>query len=233
LGVAADWQVTAFDPKTLQLTVSWGAPGQRGPGGAQGDGTATLTLNLGNASASGPFQGQIFTTKGTKTISGTWSVTFHPAANTKLSGTVDGAFTGTASYVGNVSGKVSGSWTASVLPNGTITGGGTGTYNGGNLSVSSYGTVCICGTWSATLQQAANGQYQLVGAWTHPVVSGTLDGNGGGPVSWTLNLATVPMQATGDFSGQTNFPVTVPFLGAITVGVDTNGSWTATLPVNN
>jgi hypothetical protein len=233
LGVAGSWQVTAFDPVAKSIAISWAGPGMRGPGGNQGDGSATLALDLNTATASGAFHGQVYTDNGIKTLNGTWTIRFQPAANTKLSGNVQGSFSGNASFVGAVSGSATGTWAARLLADGTIVGEGNGTYNGGNINVSGYGVVCICGTWAANLVKDANGQYQLAGAWTHPDVSGTLGGVGGGAMTWKLDLSTVPLQASGNFSGSTAFTVSVPLLGTITVPIAASGNWSATLPLVN
>lgn len=233
LGVAGNWQVTSFDIASKRLAITWAAPGQRGPGGVQGDGSVALNLDLGTATASGNFQGQVYTDKGIKTLTGTWTIRFQPAANTKVSGSVQGSFTGNASYVGAVSGGVTGSWAARLLADGSVVGEGNGSYDGGNINVPGYGTVCICGTWGANLVKDGSGQYKLVGAWTHPDVSGTLGGVGGGAMTWKLNLGTIPMQASGDFSGSTSFTVSVPLLGTMTVPIAASGAWNATLPVGN
>lgn len=233
LGAAGTWQVTAFDAVNKRITISWAGPGKRGPGGNQGDGSAVLNLDLSNATASGQFQGQVYTDNGVKTLNGTWTIRFQPTANAQISGSVQGSFSGSASYVGAVNGNVTGSWTVRLLADGSIVGEGNGTYNGGNINVASYGTVCICGTWAANLSQAADGQYQLVGAWTHPDVSGTLGGVGGGTVIWKLDLSSVPLRASGNFSGSTAFSVSVPVLGSITVPISASGNWNATLPLAN
>ncbi len=233
LGIAGAWSVSSFDVASKALNITWSGPGQRGPGGNQGDGSAKLTLDLSNATAQGAFQGQIYTGQGVKTVTGTWNIRFQPAANTKVNGSVNGSFSGTASFVGAVSGQATGTWAARVLADGSIVGEGQGSYNGGNINVPLYGPVCICGTWSANLQKDANGQYLLVGAWTHPDISGTLSGVGGGAVTWQLNINSVPLQASGNFTGTTNFSVSAPVIGNITVPIQAQGNWTATLPLSN
>lgn len=233
-GLAGAWTMDSYDPLTKTIHVSWTAPGGRGPVSASGgaDGSVALVVDTARGVATGDFNGAVYTPAGTKTIAGTWTVQFQGAANATISGKVQGEFSGSASYVGNVAGSVSGDWTARVMPDGSVVGTASGSYDGGNIAVPGYGTICICGTWLANITRGGNGQYQLEGGWTHPVVSGNLAGSGGGPLVWYLDVATSPMQASGNFGGQVSFQVSIPMFGTMAVPVSVNGNWTATLPLN-
>jgi hypothetical protein len=234
LGLAGNWTIASYDHASKTIHVTWNGPGDRGPVSASGnaDGSVALILDVATGTASGAFDGQVFTPSGVKTVSGTWTVRFQGLPNATASGQVDGAFSGTASYVGNVSGGVTGDWTVRILADGSITGTASGSYDGGNVTVAGYGTICICGTWTANLLQGEDGQYQLQGSWTHPVVSGNLAGSGGGPLVWYINVAASPMQASGSFSGQVTFTVSVPVIGTMDIPISVSGDWSATLPLN-
>jgi hypothetical protein len=234
IGLSGTWTMASYDPLTNTIHVSWMAPGERGPLSAAGvaDGAVTLVVDTARGIATGDFTGQAFTPAGTKTITGTWTVQFQGLANGTISGRVAGQFSGSASYVGAVSGTVSGDWSVRVLADGSVAGSASGTYDGGSIAIPGYGSICICGTWLANVSQGENGQYRLEGGWTHPVVSGNLEGSGGGPLVWYLDVSTTPIQASGDFSGRVGFVVSVPVLGTMSVPVSVNGSWTATLPIN-
>lgn len=226
-GIAGSWQVTGYNSVTKTISISWTAPGGRGPSSGSADGSVALVVDTATGTATGPFQGQFFTPDGIKSISGTWTVRFMGAANSVVTGKIQGSFSGSASYVGNVSGSVSGDWTVRFMPDGSVSGTASGSYDGGNIPVSYYGNVCICGTWIASVSRGSDGKYRLDGSWTHPVVAGTLDGSGGGPIVWYINTDVTPIQASGNFSGSTSFsfpPISIP--------ITTSGSWQATLPIN-
>ena len=232
-GMSGSWQATGFNPATKLISVSWAAPGNNGPTGGTADGSVSLVVDTATGIATGGFQGQIYTSSGIKTVSGTWTVQFQGLANSVVTGKVQGSFSGTASYVGAVSGTASGDWTVRFMPDGSVTGTAGGSYDGGNIAVPGYGSVCICGTWTATLSQGSDGKFRLDGSWTHPVVSGTLNGSGGGPIVWYIDTSTTPMQASGSFSGSTTFSVPLPSpLPAMSLPISTSGSWQATLPIN-
>ncbi len=234
LGLAGNWTIASYDHQTKTIHVTWNGPGDRGPVSASGnaDGSVALLLDVASGTASGAFDGQIFTPDGVKTVAGTWTVRFQGLPESTMSGRVEGAFSGTASYVGNVAGGATGDWSVRILADGSITGTASGSYSGGNVTVPGYGTICICGTWLANLMQGEDGQYQLQGSWTHPVVSGNLAGSGGGPLVWYINVAASPMQASGSFSGQVSFRVSVPIIGTMDIPISVSGEWTATLPLN-
>lgn len=233
-GLSGMWTMASYDSLTNTIHVTWNGPGGRGPVSASGsaDGSVTLVVDTARGIATGDFSGQVFTPTGVKTVTGTWTVQFQGLANSTVSGKVEGDFNGSASYVGNVSGGVTGDWSVRIHADGTVTGSASGSYNGGNIDVPGYGTICICGTWLANVTQGSGGQYQLQGSWTHPVVSGNLEGSGGGPLVWYLDISSTPFQASGDFSGQVTFQVTVPILGAMDIPVSVGGNWTAVLPIN-
>jgi len=232
-GLAGNWTVSGYNAQTKTISITWNGPAGRGPASAgTADGTTTLVLNTATGVATGSFQGQAYTPQGTKTVSGTWSVRFQGTANMTVTGSVQGSFSGTASYVGAVSGAANGNWTVRFMPDGSVVGTASGTYDGGNKSVAGYGSVCICGSWLANVTQGADGQFRLEGSWTHPVVSGTLDGRGGGPIVWYINTSTSPMQATGSFDGSVAFTVSIPFLGTASYPVSVGGNWSAVLPIN-
>lgn len=232
-GISGAWRVTGYSATTKTISVTWAGPGNRGPSSGSSDGSVSLVVDTATGTATGTFQGQVFTDSGVKSISGTWTVRFQGLANTVVTGRVQGSFTGSASSVGAVRGTVSGDWTVRIMPDGSVAGNTTGTYDGGNVGVPGYGSVCICGTWIAVVMRGTDGRYRLEGSWTHPVVSGTLDGAGGGPIVWYLNTDVAPMQATGTFSGATSFTVSLPPpLRSLTVSVSTTGDWNATLPLN-
>lgn len=233
-GIAGNWTVAGYNSQTKSISVTWNAAGGRGPGSGAGtaDGTTTLVVDTATGVATGGFQGQVYTPQGVKTVSGTWTVQFQGAANTVVTGKVQGSFSGSASYVGAVNGTVTGDWTVRVMPDGSVAGTASGSYDGGNIPVAGYGSVCICGTWLANVVRGTDGQFRLEGSWTHPVVSGTLDGRGGGPIVWYINTSTTPMQASGNFDGSVGFTVTIPLLGTVSVPVSTSGTWTAELPLN-
>lgn len=233
-GIAGTWSMVGYDPQTKSISVTWNAAGGRGPvSGAAGtaDGTTTLVVDTASGVATGGFQGQVYTAQGVKTINGTWTVRFQGAADTVVTGRVQGSFGGSASYVGAVNGTVSGDWTVRVMPDGSVAGTASGSYDGGSIAVQGY-TICICGTWLANVVRGSDGQFRLEGSWTHPVVSGTLDGRGGGPIVWYIDTSTSPMQAGGNFDGSVGFSVAIPLLGTQTVPVSVGGTWNATLPLN-
>lgn len=233
-GIAGSWQITGYNAVTNSISVSWVAPGNRGPSLGTADGSGELVVNTATGIATGAFQGQVFTPGGIKTVTGTWTVRFQGAAGSAVSGQIQGSFSGSADYVGSINGAVTGSWTVRLMPDGSVAGTASGSYDGGNIAVSGgYGSVCICGTWIASVSQGADGAFRLDGSWTHPVVSGTLDGSGGGPLVWYIDTSTVPIQATGNFSGATAFTVPLPApLQPVQVSVSTSGNWNATLPIN-
>jgi hypothetical protein len=233
-GLAGTWVMTGYDSLTNTIHVTWTGPGGRGPLSASGsaDGSVSLVVDTARGIATGDFAGSVFTPQGVKTIAGTWTVQFQGLANATVSGKVEGDFSGSASYVGNVGGSVSGDWSVRIQADGSVAGSASGTYDGGNIDVPGYGTICICGTWLANVTRGTDGQYQLQGGWTHPVVSGNLEGSGGGPLVWYLDVSTTPFQASGDFGGQVIFQVTLPMLGAMDIPISVSGNWTATLPLN-
>lgn len=233
-GIAGSWSVAGYNAQTKAISVTWNAAGGRGPASGAGtaDGSATLVVDTTTGVATGGFQGQVYTAQGVKTISGTWTVRFQGAANTVVTGRVQGSFSGTASYVGAVNGTVAGDWTVRFMPDGSVAGTASGSYDGGNVTVAGYGAICICGTWLANVIRGTDGQFRLEGSWTHPVVSGTLDGRGGGPIVWYINVGTTPMQASGNFDGSVGFSVTIPFLGTVSYPVSVGGNWNAALPLN-
>lgn len=231
-GIAGSWQATGYNSTTKTISISWIGPGDRGPSLGSADGSVTLVVDTATGIATGAFQGRVFTPNGTKTINGTWQVQFQGAAQSVVSGQVQGNFSGSADYVGNVNGVVTGNWTVRFMPDGSVAGTASGSYDGGNRTVSGY-TLCICGNWIAVINRGANGTFRLEGSWTHPVVSGTLDGAGGGPLIWYIDTSTSPLQATGNFSGSTVFTVPLPAPApSMSVPVSTSGNWTATLPFN-
>lgn len=232
-GIAGSWQTTGYDTVTKTISVSWVGPGNRGPSLGSADGSVALVVDTATGIATGAFQGQIFTPSGAKTITGTWTVQFQGAANSVVSGQIQGNFSGSADYVGSINGAVTGGWTVRFMPDGSVAGTASGSYDGGNIAVSGYGSVCICGTWIASVNRGADGTYRLDGSWTHPVVSGTLDGSGGGPLVWYIDTSTAPIQATGNFSGATTFTVPLPApMPPMQVPLSTSGTWNATLPIN-
>lgn len=234
LGIAGNWSVAGYNSQTKSISITWNIAGGRGPASGSGtaDGTTTLIVDTATGVATGSFQGQVYTAQGAKTISGTWTVRFQGAANTVVTGTVQGSFSGTASYVGAVNGAVTGDWTVRFMPDGSVAGTASGSYDGGNITVAGYGAVCICGTWLANVIRGTDGQFRLEGSWTHPVVSGTLDGRGGGPIVWYIDTSTSPMQASGNFDGSVGFAVTIPLLGTVSYPVSVSGNWNAVLPIN-
>jgi hypothetical protein len=236
LGLSGTWNIARYDAVAKTISVVWNGPGGRGPvsihATGEADGKVDLILDITSGTATGNFVGQIYTPAGIKTVSGTWTVQFQGLANATVTGSVPGSFSGNASYVGAVSGEVSGAWAIRIMPDGSVVGSASGRYDGGNVDVAGYGSVCICGTWLAHLTQGDDGRYQLAGSWTHPVVSGTLAGSGGGPLLWYLDLSTAPAQASGNFDGQVSFQATVPILGTMAIPITVGGDWTATLPIN-
>jgi|GEM_PF-2888222 len=233
-GIAGNWSVAGYNAQTKSVSVTWNSAGGRGPASGTGtaDGSVTLVVDTATGVATGGFQGQVYTAQGAKTVSGTWTVRFQGAANSVVTGRVQGSFSGTASFVGAVNGTVSGDWTVRFMPDGSVAGTASGSYDGGNIAVAGYGTVCICGTWLANVIRGSDGLFRLEGSWTHPVVSGTLDGRGGGPIVWYINTSTSPMQASGNFDGSVGFAVTLPGLGATSIPISVSGNWNATLPLN-
>lgn len=233
IGVSGSWQVTGYNSATKTISVAWSAPGSRGPSKGTSDGSVNLVVDTATGIASGAFQGQIYTADGTKSISGTWTIRFQGLANTVVTGKIQGTFSGSASYVGNVSGSATGDWVVRFMPDGSVSGTASGTYDGGNIAVPGYGSVCICGTWIAAVSRGTDGKYRLEGSWTHPAVSGTLDGNGGGPIVWYINTDATPIQANGNFLGSTSFSIPMPAPApAISIAISTSGNWEATLPLN-
>lgn len=233
-GIAGTWNVAGYNAQTKSISITWSAAGGRGPASVSGtaDGSTTLVVDTATGVATGGFQGQVYTPQGVKTLSGTWTVRFQGAANSVVTGKVQGTFSGSASYVGAVSGSVTGDWTVRFMPDGSVAGTASGRYDGGNIAVASYGSVCICGTWLANVIKGTDGQFRLEGSWTHPVVSGTVDGRGGGPIVWYINTSTTPMQASGNFDGSVGFAVTIPGLGTLSYPVTVGGNWNAVLPLN-
>ncbi len=227
-GLSGTWQITGYAPATGRISVAWSAPGNRGPLSARGsaDGNVSLMLDPATGKATGAFTGQFYTDNGIKTVNGTWTVTFQNPAVATIKGSVQGTFLGTASFVGNVAGSATGTWTARLLPDGSITGSANGTYDGGNVAVPIYGTVCICGTWTGTLSRSSQGVFSFEGSWTHPNVNGTADGQGGGPMSWAIDTGTTPFRANGSFSGSTSFNFLL-----FTIPISASGTWSATLPI--
>lgn len=237
VGIAGSWQVIGYNAATKAISVTWTAPDNRGPtsGLANGsaDGSVTLIVDTATGIATGAFQGQFFTPDGTRNITGTWTVQFQGFADNTVTGQIQGNFSGNADYVGSVNGTVSGDWLVRFMPDGSVSGTASGSYDGGNIVVGGYGSVCICGTWIALVTRDADGQFRLEGSWTHPVISGTLGGSGGGPIVWYINPDTNPIQANGTFSGSTVFtvPLSLP-MPPISVAVSTSGNWNAILPIN-
>lgn len=237
IGIAGSWQVIGYDAATKAISVTWTAPDNRGPisGSASGsaDGSVTLVVDTATGIATGAFQGQFFTPDGPRNITGTWTVQFQGFADNIVTGQIQGNFSGIADYVGSVNGTVSGDWLVRFMPDGSVSGTASGSYDGGNIVVAGYGSVCICGTWIALVTRDAGGQFRLEGSWTHPVISGTLGGSGGGPIVWYINPDTNPIQANGTFSGSTVFtvPLSLP-IPPISVAVSTSGNWDAILPID-
>ena len=231
-GIAGTWTMASYNAATKTINVTWTAPGNRGPTSASGSGTAdgsvTMVVDTATGLAKGNFTGQFFTDSGTKTINGTWTVQFQGLASSEITGKVQGGFNGSASFIGNIKGTVDGTWLVRVMPDGSVTGTASGTYTGEKIYTYSGYNVCVCGTWVALLTKGSDGQFRLEGSWTHPDISGTLGGSGGGPIVWYIDVSKVPLQASGTFSGSTGFPV--PIIQSI--NISTNGSWTATLPIN-
>ncbi len=233
VGIAGNWNVTAYNPQTRTIAIAWQGPDSRGPGGNGGvDGTSTLVIDTTTGVATGGFQGQIFTPQGTKTVTGTWTMRLQAAANTVVTGGVQGSFNGSASFVGAVNGMATGTWTLRILPDGSVAGTANGSYDGGKVSVPGYGQMCICGTWLANITRGTNGQFRFEGSWTHPLASGTLDGRGGGPVVWNIDIGTVPIQASGSFDGMVGLTVPLPIIGTGSYPVNVTGNWVAVLPIN-
>lgn len=231
-GIAGTWTMASYNAATKTISVTWAAPGNRGPatsGSGTADGSVTMVVDTATGLATGSFTGQFFTADGAKTINGTWTVQFQGLPASEVTGKVQGNFAGTASYLGNISGTVDGTWLVRFMPDGSVTGTANGTYNGGNHMVGDY-NVCVCGTWVALLTKGSDGQFRLEGSWTHPDISGTLGGSGGGPIVWYIDTSTVPIQASGNFSGSTSF--TIPLPGIQPVAISTSGNWTATLPID-
>lgn len=233
IGISGSWQVTGYNSATNTISVSWVGPGNRGPSKGTSDGSVNLVVDTATGIASGSFQGQIYTADGAKNISGTWTIRFQGLSNNVVTGKIQGTFSGSASYVGNIGGSVTGDWVVRFMPDGSVSGTASGRYDGGNISLGDYGSVCICGTWIASVNRGSDGQFRLEGSWTHPMVTGTLDGSGGGPIVWYINTATNPIQANGNFSGSTVFtiPMTAP-IPAQSISITTSGNWEATLPIN-
>lgn len=231
-GIAGNWQTKSFDPTTLSLAVNWAAADNRGPSGGTADGSVALKIDLATATASGNFTGQVYTANGLKTVTGTWNVRFVGNASSVVNARIQGSFAGTASFVGNVTGNVAGVVAVHVLNDGTVTAAATGTFNGGNITVPGAGTVCICGSWLANLVKDSNGQYKLAGAWVQPIISGTVNGSGGGGIVFNLNLATSPIQASGTFAGSSTYTVSLPILGTSNIPVASSGNWNVTLAFN-
>jgi len=234
VGISGTWGITAFDPATNTISATWSAPGQRGPAsGASGgtaDGTITLTVDTATGTATGSFTGRVFTDSGERTITGTWTVAFLGSATQTLRGSVTGTFSGDASFLGAVSGTVTGGWTAKVLTDGSISAEASGVFDGGtHLVQTPVGTqqIPIRGTYLLTLSRSGSGAFSLAGSWTHPFVSGTLQGTGGGGVSLELDVTQSPITAVGTFSGQDTFDV--PFFGSVSVSV--SGTFQVALPV--
>ena len=229
-GISGTWQIVGYDPATMQLSVAWSAPGNRGPLSAGGNGSAdggvNLTLDPATGRATGAFSGQIYSGGANKTVSGTWVVMFQSAAIMGIQGNVNGSFSGTATAVGNISGPATGTWVASLQSDGSVTGSASGTFNGGNVAVPPYGNVCVCGTWVGTLARSTQGAYSFQGSWTQQNVSGSAAGTGGGPMAWVLDTSTTPFNASGSFSGSTTFTV----LG-FSIPITASGNWSATLPL--
>lgn len=235
-GIAGNWTMTKYNAATKTISVTWTAPGNRGPASVGGSGTAdgsvTMVVDTATGKASGSFTGQFFTADGSKTINGTWTVQFQGLPASEATGKIQGNFTGTASYLGAISGAVEGTWRVRFMPDGSVTGTASGSYNGGNYTVSGY-NVCVCGTWVALLAKGSDGQFLLEGSWTHPDVSGTLGGSGGGPIVWYIDTSASPIQASGNFSGASSFPITtIPGAPPMNISISTSGNWTATLPID-
>lgn len=233
-GISGNWGITAFDPATNTISATWSAPGQRGPAsgssGGTADGTITLTVNTATGTATGSFTGRVFTDSGERTITGTWTVAFLGSATQTLRGSITGTFSGAASFIGAVSGTVTGSWTAKVLTDGSVSAEVSGVFDGGTHVVQTpVGTqqIPIRGTYLLTLSRSSSGAFSLAGSWTHPFVSGTLQGSGGGGLSWELDVTQNPITAVGTFSGQDTFEA--PFLGSVSVSV--SGTFQVALPV--
>ena len=233
-GIAGDWKVVGYNTQTKAISITWDAAGDRGPKSSTGtaDGSTTLIVDTATGIATGSFEGQVYTVAGIKTVRGTWTVRFMGAALTVVTGKVLGTFGGMTSEVGAINGTVTGDWNVRFMPDGSVSGTASGVYDGGNIPVANYGTICICGTWLANVLQGTDGKFRLEGSWTHPVVSGTLGGSGGGPLVWYIDNSVRPIQATGNFDGSVGFVVTVPILGTITVPIRVNGDWSAVLPIN-
>lgn len=231
-GIGGNWSMAGYDSATNTISVNWSAAGNRGPGKGSADGSVKLVVNPAAGVATGAFSGQIYTDKGARNVTGTWTVRFQGAAGAEVTGKIQGNFAGTATYLGNVAGSVSGNWKVRVMPDGSVVGNASGRYDGGLVSVPGYGSVCICGDFQATLNRGTDGLYSLQGSWTHPVVSGALEGSGGGPIVWYIDTSKSPMQASGQFSGASSVTVAVPIVGSISASIGTQGTWTATLPFN-
>src|SRR3990172_9328552 len=105
-GFAGNWRVAGYNPQTKSISITW--------------------------DATGGFQGQVYTAQGVKTLSGTWTLRFQGAADTVVTGKVQGSFSGTASDVGAVNGTVSGDWTVRFMPDGSVAGTPSGSYGGGH-----------------------------------------------------------------------------------------------------
>jgi len=229
-GISGNWQVVGYDAATMKINVVWSAPGNRGPlssgGSGAADGGVSLTLDPATGKATGAFSGKIYSGGASKTVSGTWIVTFQSAAIAGIRGSVNGSFSGTATMVGNISGPATGTWVASLQADGSVTGSASGTFNGGNVAVPLYGNVCICGTWVGTLARSAQGVFSFDGSWVQENVSGSASGTGGGPMAWVLDTSTTPMSASGTFSGSTTFTVL-----SFAIPISTSGTWSATLPL--
>lgn len=233
-GVSGTWGIAGYDPATNTISVTWTAPGNRGPsslaGSGTADGSASLQVNTTTGVATGSFTGRVFTDGGEKTITGTWTIQFQGLSRLTRRGSVVGTWTGTATYLGPISGTVSGNWTARFLPDGTISAEASGTFQGGPYAVQTpVGTqqVVISGTYIVTLSRDSRGNYALTGSWTHPVLSGVLGALGGGEMTWNLDLGRSPMGGDGTFSGQGTF--TVPTFGSATVS--TRGTYEVTLSI--
>lgn len=218
-GIAGSWRVTGYNATTKTISVTWAAPGNRGPSGGSADGSVALVLNTATGIATGAFQGQFFTPNGVKSISGTWTVQFQGYANRIVTGKIQSSVSGSASQVGNFSGAITGDWLARFMPDGSVAGTASGSYNGGNVGVG-FGSVCICGTWISTLVRGTDGKYRFDGSWTHQDVPPNLSGSGGGPMALYINTDVTPIQASGDFSGAVTYSTPFgPVMGF------TSGKW--------
>ena len=232
-GIAGTWLMSGYNSSTKTISVSWAAPNNRGPSGGTADGAVSLVVDTATGIAEGTFTGQFFTAAGTKTINGTWTVLFQGAPASVVTGQIQGSLNGNVAYLGAITGSVDGTWRVSFMTDGSVTGSASGSYDGGTYATD-YGSVCVCGNWIAAISRGADGQYRLEGSWTHPDISGTLSGSGGGPIVWYIDTSTNPIQASGNFSGSNSFSIVMGPAGTppTSVPVSVSGRWTATLPID-